>query len=262
MGARNRGGSGDRLTTRHPIGAQGADPKALPPSGQSPGAQEADQRLARFKAERYSSSVTASPRLLSSPAVRASQIARWVIRVSPAEPWKCPECGAWINPSVAEHRCSAPSIVPATSTEVPANAIVMTPTRWEWMMATGADSTGRPLVVPIGEAFNAFGQYNGLQNGPIVAGTVAGLPVYVDGNIPSDLGTETNQDEIFVLHRQSHWLMEGPSWSALYRRPSGISSRSCSRSTATWRSSGIAMPTRPPSSAELAWYSRPAGNQP
>ena len=77
-------------------------------------------------------------------------------------------------------------------------------------MTTGVDSAGRPLVVPNGQAFNAFGSYDGLQEGPVVAGTLAGLPVFTDGNIPSNLGAATNQDEIFVIHRQSHWLMEGP----------------------------------------------------
>ena len=96
------------------------------------------------------------------------------------------------------------------SAKQPANAIVMTPARWEWMASTGVDSTGRPLVVPNGQAFNAFGQYDGLANSPAVMGTLTGLPVYVDGNIPSNLGNGTNQDEIFVIHRQSHWLMEGP----------------------------------------------------
>ncbi len=96
------------------------------------------------------------------------------------------------------------------SVKKPANAIVMTPSRWEWIMTTGVDSAGRPLVVPNGQAFNAFGSYDGLQEGPVVAGTLAGLPVFTDGNIPSNLGAATNQDEIFVIHRQSHWLMEGP----------------------------------------------------
>lgn len=105
----------------------------------------------------------------------------------------------------------AKSDVATGSAKRPANAIVMTPTRWEWMATTGVDSSGRPLVVPNGNLFNAFGGYSGLlTEGPVAVGSLTGLPVYVDGNIPANLGAGTNQDEIFVVHRQSHWLMEGP----------------------------------------------------
>ena len=97
------------------------------------------------------------------------------------------------------------------SAKRPANAIVMTPSRWEWMATTGVDSSGRPLVVPNGNLFNAFGAYSGIMDAnPVPVGSLTGLPVYTDGNIPADLGTGTNQDEIFVVHRQSHWLMESP----------------------------------------------------
>ena len=96
------------------------------------------------------------------------------------------------------------------SAKTPANAIVMTPSRWEWLVATGVDSTGRPLVVPNGQVFNSFGSYDiDLTQGPIAAGSVLGLPVFVDGNIPSNLGTGTNQDEIFIMASKQHILMEG-----------------------------------------------------
>jgi len=93
----------------------------------------------------------------------------------------------------------------------PANALVMTPSRWEWIATTGVDSAGRPLVPPTANLYNAFGEYQNIGGEkPVAVGTLAGLPVFTDGNIPSNLGAGTNQDEIFVIHRQSHWLMEGP----------------------------------------------------
>lgn len=36
------------------------------------------------------------------------------------EPWKCPECGIWINPSIAFHRCDTPkaSVAPLPEPKV------------------------------------------------------------------------------------------------------------------------------------------------
>lgn len=74
-------------------------------------------------------------------------------------------------------------------------AWVMHPTRWMWMLAT-LDSSGRPYVVPQG---------SGPQNAPATVGSLSvdgpsgtwhGLPVFLDANIPTNLGAGTNEDRI------------------------------------------------------------------
>lgn len=88
------------------------------------------------------------------------------------------------------------------------NALVMTPKRWALFLSYG-DSQNRPLVVPVagGQAVNAFGSVDSNSAQGFV-GTLQGLPVYVDPNIPSNLGAGTNQDEIFVMKTDDIWLYE------------------------------------------------------
>lgn len=91
---------------------------------------------------------------------------------------------------------------------LPASVIIMHPLRWAWILAQ-FDSSNRPLVVPNGAAFNqpAVGDPNVVQ-GP--AGTLAGLPVLVDPNMPNNLGSGTNQDPVLVLRADDLWLYESP----------------------------------------------------
>lgn len=89
---------------------------------------------------------------------------------------------------------------------LPADAIVMHPRRWSWVLSA-LDGNSRPLVTPNGAAYNqvaAAGQ-------PVAegfAGEMLGLPVYVDPNIPTNLGAATNQDVVFVLRTSDLWLWE------------------------------------------------------
>jgi HK97 family phage major capsid protein len=83
---------------------------------------------------------------------------------------------------------------------LPADAIVMHPRRWAWM-ASALDAGGRPLLVPQGGGpFNAVGTGPAASPNPTVGlvGTLLGLPVYVDPNIPTNLGAGTNEDRIIV----------------------------------------------------------------
>lgn len=82
--------------------------------------------------------------------------------------------------------------------EVP-TAIVMRPERWGKILTAG-DSAGRPLALPSTGygPNNALGLANG-QNAQGYAGNLRGVDVYLDPNIPVNLGAGTNQDEIFVL---------------------------------------------------------------
>lgn len=89
---------------------------------------------------------------------------------------------------------------------LPADAIAMHPRRWSWVLSA-LDGNQRPLVTPNGAAYNqvaAAGQ-------PVAegfAGEMLGLPVYVDPNIPTTLGANTNQDVVFVLRTSDLWLWE------------------------------------------------------
>ena len=86
------------------------------------------------------------------------------------------------------------------------DTIVMHPRRWNWVL-NALDSSLRPLVVPGGPAFNQVAIGSGAV-GEGYAGELLGLPVYVDPNIPTNIGTSTNQDVVFVLRTADLWLWE------------------------------------------------------
>ncbi len=84
----------------------------------------------------------------------------------------------------------------------------MHPSRWAYLLSS-VDTAGRPLIVPNGAAFNQLA-----DKGPSVvvegmAGTMQGLPVVVDANIPTNLGAGTNQDVIIVAKYDDLYLWEG-----------------------------------------------------
>lgn len=89
---------------------------------------------------------------------------------------------------------------------LPAEAIVMHPRRWSWVLAA-LDSSNRPLVTPNGNAFNQVA-VTGAPAAQGFAGELLGLPVYIDPNIPTNLGVATNQDVVFVLRTSDLWLWE------------------------------------------------------
>lgn len=87
----------------------------------------------------------------------------------------------------------------------PANAIFMHPRRWGWILA-GVDGDSRPLVTPYANV-NAPGQ----TPGPVaegLVGSVQGVPVYVDANIPTTLGASTTEDAIIVCNTDELFVYE------------------------------------------------------
>lgn len=87
----------------------------------------------------------------------------------------------------------------------PADAIVMHPRRWA-MFQGAVDSSGRPLA-------SAEAPSNAISRGGAtvaegLAGSIMGLPVYVDPNIPTNLGTNTREDVILVLRTSELFLYE------------------------------------------------------
>ena len=86
----------------------------------------------------------------------------------------------------------------------------MTPAAWGWLLAA-QDSTGRPLVVPA-----AMGPNNtfALSEGAVsegLAGFISSmsLPVFIDANIPANLGAGTNETHIIVARTSDIYLYEG-----------------------------------------------------
>jgi len=76
--------------------------------------------------------------------------------------------------------------------------ILMHPRRWQWIQ-TAADGNSRLFIVPTAQGpFNATGTTEGVVPEGL-AGTLLGLPVYVDANIPTNTGSGTNQDPVIVL---------------------------------------------------------------
>jgi HK97 family phage major capsid protein len=89
-------------------------------------------------------------------------------------------------------------------------AIVMHPRRFAWMAAQ-QDTLGRPVIVPVGgnavEAENPVGTFGNLAaEGPV--GMIAGVPVILDANMPTNLGTGTDQDRIIVVKSDDLRLWE------------------------------------------------------
>ncbi|MEU0965888.1 phage major capsid protein [Streptomyces sp. NPDC005917] len=88
-------------------------------------------------------------------------------------------------------------------------AIVMHPRRWAWALAQ-VDTSNRPVIVPAaGGAFNAPGLLGPDLNAEGPVGTFAGLPVYLDPNIPTNKGTGSDEDRIIVLKADDVYAWEG-----------------------------------------------------
>lgn len=84
-----------------------------------------------------------------------------------------------------------------TNRYLPPDAIIMHPRRFAWLTAQ-SDSAGRPLVLQAaGSPMNTLA-----SQGDVVAqgyaGTMQGLPVFVDAVLPTNLGAGTNQDVVLV----------------------------------------------------------------
>jgi HK97 family phage major capsid protein len=79
-----------------------------------------------------------------------------------------------------------------------ASKIVMHPRRWGFFDAA-LDSSNRPLslIAGAGQGVNVMAVGNEAGYGYV--GQMHGLPVYTDANIPTNTGTNTNQDSILVF---------------------------------------------------------------
>ncbi|MGW2696531.1 phage major capsid protein [Streptomyces sp. NPDC001296] len=118
--------------------------------------------------------------------------------------------GASLTGSNSIYTAVASAISKIWSTRYAApTAIIMHPRRFAWMLAQ-VDTSNRPVIVPAqGGAFNAPGLLGTSLNAEGPVGTFAGLPVYLDPNIPTNLGTGTNEDRIIVLKADDVYAWEG-----------------------------------------------------
>jgi HK97 family phage major capsid protein len=82
-----------------------------------------------------------------------------------------------------------------------ADKVIMHPRRWGFFEAA-LDSQNRPIFGISGQqSFNAMAQGDAagsVANGAPPVGAMHGLPVYIDANIPTNLGAGTNEDRIIV----------------------------------------------------------------
>lgn len=98
----------------------------------------------------------------------------------------------------------------------PATKIFMHPRRWAFLLAA-SDSNGRPLVVPnAGGPFNVMGNQDGVVSAG-AAGTMQGLPVYLDANITTTAGSGTNEDKVLVVKHDDLWLWESAPKAEVFR---------------------------------------------
>ncbi|SDG95413.1 phage major capsid protein [Klenkia brasiliensis] len=108
--------------------------------------------------------------------------------------------------------------VAASGSGIAPRLIAMNPRRWGWLTAQ-ADSTGRPLVVPgVAGPFNALGvnQNPGAYGGDgsaddirttIYVGALQGLPTTTDANVPTTVGTNS-EDQVLVADTAHALLWE------------------------------------------------------
>ena len=99
----------------------------------------------------------------------------------------------------------------ATNRHRPVTDIFMHPRRWYWMLSQ-SDASNRPFVV-----LNAQGPQNALASAndgnPFAEGGAVGMtpfgPIYLDANIPTNLGGGT-EDIVIETRGQELYLWEGP----------------------------------------------------
>ncbi|WP_326786457.1 phage major capsid protein [Streptomyces sp. NBC_00151] len=99
---------------------------------------------------------------------------------------------------------------------LPGDKIFMAPRRWAWFTAA-VDTAGRPLVTPVANMPQNVLAAMGAVASEGFVGTLQGLPVYVDPNIPVNLGAGTNEDRIIILRSTDTIFFEGTPQAEAFR---------------------------------------------
>jgi HK97 family phage major capsid protein len=124
------------------------------------------------------------------------------------------------SPTVGELYAKLADAIQQVSTGrfLPPTAMFMHPRRWAWIMAA-VDTQSRPLAVPAANApQNVIAAVGGLAAEGFV-GSMQGLPVFVDPNIPTNLGAGTNEDRIIVARTDDVVLYESTPRAEAFREP-------------------------------------------
>ncbi|MGP3636196.1 phage major capsid protein [Streptomyces sp. 24-1644] len=99
---------------------------------------------------------------------------------------------------------------------MPPDRVFMHPRRWAWFTAA-VDTAGRPLVTPIANMpQNLLATMEGVVSEGFV-GQFQGLPVFIDPNIPTNLGAGTNEDRVIILRSDDVILFEGTPQAEAFR---------------------------------------------
>jgi HK97 family phage major capsid protein len=96
----------------------------------------------------------------------------------------------------------------AKNRKMPATGVVMTPSMWYWALSQ-LDTTNRPLIVPNTSAFNNMADGGALESDGPAGVFTYGLPSFIDGNIPSNLGGGTNETRVISARFSDLFLWEG-----------------------------------------------------
>ncbi len=97
----------------------------------------------------------------------------------------------------------------ATNRKRPATATFVIPAIWYWGCSE-QDTTKRPLILPEQNGpFNAMALQTGAEAEGPVGRLSVGVPVILDGNIPTNLGVGTNETRIITLRTPDLYLWEG-----------------------------------------------------
>ncbi len=97
------------------------------------------------------------------------------------------------------------------------DTVVMHPRRWAWF-ASFTDSTGRPLVVPSAGGFNSMAN-PGASVAAGHVGSVLGMDVFTDPNVPVNLGAGANQDVVAMFVADDVWMWESELKAEAFTQP-------------------------------------------
>lgn len=90
-----------------------------------------------------------------------------------------------------------------TACKAPPTSILVAPRRWEWLLAS-VGSDGRPLVQV--NQYNASNEVGIGQPGYGAVGSIRGVPVIVDANVPVNLGGTTTEDRVIVARTNEFYF--------------------------------------------------------
>lgn len=102
-----------------------------------------------------------------------------------------------------------------------ADALVMNPRRWWWFASQVGTNT--PFIQAFASQPEVGGSVSSMTYGSGPAGIIAGLPVYLDGNIPTNIST--NQDTILGVTRSELHLWEDAGAPLLIRTDEALSNQ-------------------------------------